>query len=118
MKLSTELSSAAVQLAMVEAQLDTAYDEFEKAREEAFREAGLDGVLTSSMLSGILSASNFSMPAGYLDEDGASMLVKVGEKFASLEELQELLLIDSGIEGIGAVYLRDVASVTLTDNSG
>ena len=118
MTLSTELSGAAVQLALAETQLDAAEEEFEKAREQAFRDAGLDGVLTSSMLSGLLAASNFAMPAGYLDEDGASTLVKIGDKFTSRDELEALLLFDLDAGDIGPVYVHDVATVRLTDNSG
>jgi len=118
LELSTQLSSAAVQLAMGEAQLDTAYEQFEEAREEAFKNAGLDGVLTTDMLSGILTASNFSMPAGYLEGEEEKPLVKVGDKFASLDEVENLLLMDLGMEEIGPVYLRDVAKIELTDTAG
>ena len=118
MELSTQLSSAAVQLAMGEAQLDTAYAQFEEARDEAFRNAGLDGVLTTDMLSSILNACNFSMPAGYLGQEEEQTLVKVGDKFASLEELENLLLLDMEVADIGSVYLYDVADIQLSDNSG
>ena len=118
MTLSTELSAAGVQLALAEAQLDTAYEEFEDAREEAFENAGLDGVLTTAMLSGILSASNFSMPAGYLEGEEGDTLVKVGDKFTSMDQLKSLLLLDLDVGDIGPVYVEDVANIRLTDNSG
>lgn len=118
LELSTQLSTAAAQLAMGQAQLDAAYEQFEASRDQAFQEAGLDGVLTTEMLSGILTASHFSMPAGYLDEDGASTLVKVGDRFGSLEELEGLLLMDVGLGDLGPVYLRDVADIRITDNAG
>ncbi len=39
-------------------------NELEKSKEEAFKNASLDGVISIDMISGILKAQNFSMPAG------------------------------------------------------
>ena len=118
LELSTQLSTAAAQLALGQAQLDAAYAQFEESRDQAFQNAGLDGVLTTEMLSGILTASHFSMPAGYLEEGDTSTLVKVGEPFESLEELEGLLLLELDLGDVGPVYLRDVADVRITDNAG
>lgn len=63
MWLSTELSSASVQLAIGESQLDAAYEEFAKQQDEAFKNAGLHGALTPELLATILGAEHFSMPA-------------------------------------------------------
>ena len=52
------------------------------------------------------------MPAGYLDsESGQQYLVKVGEQYGSIEELQDSVLFSIGTEGIGDIRLSDVASV-------
>lgn len=118
MTLSVELSSAAAQIALGQTQLDAAFEQFDEAREQAFKNAGLDGVLTPAMLSGILSASNFSMPAGYLEADGDDLLVKVGDEFGSLDELKNLLLMDIAAADIGPVYVRDIAQISVSDNSG
>ena len=101
MQLTTELSSAAVQLSLAEQQLEQGEKQFEEARDAAFKQAGLDGALSTETLSAILSASNFSMPAGYLDENGQSTLVKVGDKFSSIDELENLLLMDIATAELG-----------------
>ena len=62
-------------------------------------------------------AENFSMPAGYITEDEEKYLVKVGEEFSSIEELENLLLFNIDVEGAGNIYLKDVAQVSFTDNS-
>lgn len=69
------------------------------------------------MVSSLLTAQNFSMPAGYITENGVDYLVRVGDKISDLEELQNLLLFDPGIEGMEPVYLRDVADIFLSDNA-
>ena len=63
----------------------------------------------------MLSAQNFSMPAGYVKEDGIDYLVRVGDKFKSVDELKDFTLLD--MEDIDPVKLTDVASVKLTDNA-
>ena len=71
------------------------------------------------MISQILTAQNFNMPAGYLDsESGQQYLVKVGEQYGSIEELQDSVLFSIGTEGIGDIRLSDVASVEQASNAG
>ena len=52
------------------------------------------------MLSNILTAQNFSMPACYLKDGGAKYTVKVGDTFKDLDELKNLMLVDMGIDGM------------------
>lgn len=73
--------------------------------------------LTMDMVSKILTAQNFSMPAGYITESGVDYLVRVGDKISDLEELQNLMLFDPGVEGMGPIYLRDVADIFVSDNA-
>ncbi len=115
---STQLSSAGVQLALGEAQLEAAYDEFYAARDTAFKNAGLDGALTPALLSTILGAEHFSMPAGYIEDNEQNILLKVGDKFTSLEEMQDLTLLDLDLADIGQIKVRDVTDLQITDNSG
>ncbi len=90
----------------------------EDAKEQAYSSADVSGIVTMDMVSNLLTAENFSMPAGYVEQEGVSYLVDVGDELASLEEIQNLLLIDPGIEGVDPVYLKDVADVYMSDNSG
>ena len=80
--------------------------------------AGVDvgSMLTMDMISGILKAQSFYMPAGYVPQDGVSYMVSVGEEITDLETLRSLLLFDLGIPGVDPIRLEDVAEVFLTDN--
>ncbi len=111
------LGSAQAQLQMGQAQLESARAEYESAREQALESANLDQLLNMSTLAQILSAQNFSMPAGYVDSgDGQhTYLLKVGEPYESVDELAGTLLVS--MEGLGDVYLRDVATIEVTDNA-
>lgn len=67
--------------------------------------------ITTDMISGILSGENFSMPAGTVDSgDGISYPVRVGDKIASVEDLQNLTLME--IPNYKSLKLADVADVT------
>ena len=112
------LSNTESQLAQAEEQLEAAQEQFEEAREKAYKQADLSGVLTQEMLANILMAQNFNMPAGYITENGEQYLVKVGDAFQSVEELQDTVLMHLDVDGIGDVRLSDVATVELTDNAG
>lgn len=118
MTASIEFAKAAGQLSAAENTLNEKETEFETARDEALKKANLNGVLTQSMLSQLLTAQNFSMPAGYVTEGEQQYLVKVGEKYTSKEELENAVLIDTGTDAIGAVRLKDVADVSNHTNAG
>lgn len=116
--LTTEISKISSKLASGEEELNKGIKEFESARDEALKNASIDGVITQEMISGILSANNFSMPAGYI-EDGQNdkMLIKVGEKFENLDELKNLKILSFDIEGLENITLQDLADIEFTDNS-
>lgn len=73
--------------------------------------------VTREMVSGILKGQNFSMPAGYITEDGVDYLVRTGEEIRDVEELKELAVLHLPLPGMGPVTLQDVADVVVTDNS-
>ena len=112
------LSSTELQLQQAEEQLQQAREQFEDARQQAYEKADLEGVLTPEVLGGLLMAQNFSMPAGYLTEADQQYLVKIGDSFASVEELQDAVLMHIDAGGVGDIRLADVADVVLTDNAG
>ena len=100
-------------------QLNDAYDNYEKSRKEALENANLDSLLNMSTLSGMITAQNFDMPAGYIkagDGSDDQWLLRVGEDFKSVDELEGILL--CSIDGIGDVRLGDVATLTVIDNAG
>jgi len=118
-----QMSTAAGQLAagsssieMALTQIDAGFDTLEESREDALRQADLNEIITMDMVTQILTAQNFAMPAGYVEEDGVNYMVSVGDEITELEVLQDLLLFDLGMENVDPIYLKDVAVVTLTDN--
>ena len=117
-----ELSSAATELAVGNSsiasalmQIESGYDTIESSREDALAKTDLNEILTMEMVSQILAAQNFSMPAGYIQQNGVSYMLSVGEEITDLETLEGLLLFDMNMEGLDPIYLTDVANVMLTD---
>ena len=91
-------------------------EEYEQAKSSAFANADVNNLLTIDVLSQLIYAQNFSMPAGYIDDkDDNSWLLKVGEEYDSIEDLEGALLLH--IEGVTDVYLSDVADVAVVDNA-
>ncbi len=74
-------------------------------------------LLTVDTITGFLQGQNFSMPAGVTTEDDVEYMVRVGDRFASAEEVGSMLLFDPGVEGFEPVTLSDVAEVFASDNS-
>ena len=89
--------------------------QMESAQSQAAGSTDVSSILSADMVKTILAAENFSMPAGYVTEDGIDYLVRVGDKFKSIEDIKDLVLID--MEGIDPVKLSDVANVELVSNS-
>ena len=115
--LNRELLRAESRLDEGEEQLTEGESQFNEAREAAYKSAGLDSIITPSMISKIFTAQNFSMPAGYVGTKEDQMIVKVGENISSLKELENLLLFNIEAGDIGDVRLSDVADVSIIDNS-
>lgn len=74
-------------------------------------------MITKDMVTGILKAQNFAMPAGYITEENVDYLIRVGDKLDSIETMQNLKLLDFGIEGLEPIKLGDVAEIFKKDNS-
>lgn len=114
---AVQFSTASAQLSAAQAQLATARQEYESARKKALENANLNSLLSVSTLSQLIYAQNFSMPAGYIDDqDDNSWLLKVGQEYTSVEDISGALLVR--MEGLGDVRISDVSTVTLIDNSG
>ena len=114
----SEVSAAASQLASAQAELEKSLTSLTEQKEQAKKKADPNQLVTLDTVSGILTAQNFSMPAGYVTDDGNNRyLVRVGDTFAGEEDLSSLPLFDSKIDGIGVIKLSDVADVFLADDS-
>lgn len=112
-----QLSQAQVTIDANKSQLAEARSQYETSRDQAISQANIDTLVDKDTLSQLISAQNFSMPAGYLKSDSDTQwLVRVGEKLDSVDELKGLLLAD--IDGVGEIRLSDVADITVVDNVG
>lgn len=112
-----QLISGSVQIDLALTQLDSGLATLEQSRSAALAQTDLSGMLQLSTISALLTAQNFSMPAGYVREDGVQYMVSVGDTITTQEDLRRLVLLDLGLEGMDAIRLEDVAEVFVTDNS-
>ncbi len=112
-----QLISGSVQIDSALTQLDSGLATLEQSRSAALAQTDLSGMLQLSTVSALLTAQNFSMPAGYVQEDGVQYMVSVGDTITTQEDLRNLVLLDLGLEGVDAIRLEDVAEVFVTDNS-
>lgn len=114
----SEVNSALTQLNSAQEELKSASDELADQKDKAKKAADMTNTVTISNVSNILTAQNFSMPAGYVsDDENIKYLVRVGDKIDGNKEMQSLALFDTGIDGIGVVKLSDVADVFIADDS-
>ena len=101
-----------------ESKINEQLDKWDDTVSNALDNADVSNTLTVDMISKILQAQNFSMPAGYITEDdGVEYLVKIGDKIKDAEILENLVLFDPGIDGMDPVKISDVADVFVIDNS-
>lgn len=112
-----QITSGEEQMEDAREQLEEGRKQLEEAREAAYEQADMTGILTVDTIQGLLTAQNFSMPAGYVTEEGVSYLVRVGDQPSSVEELKALPLMDMHMDGVPVITLGDVADVFYTDNS-
>ncbi len=117
LELSQQLILATVQLQQAEQALNEAEEQFRQQRDAAYKAAGLDGILTQSAVSQLFMAQNFSMPAGYIQSAEGRLALKVGDKFADLQELENWVLFDYSVGDVGQIRLSDIADVRLADNA-
>lgn len=97
-------------------QLDDADETFKESAKEARKNANIDKMLTLESLSGMIYAQNFEMPAGYVDDkDDKQWLLKVGESYEAVEDLENMVLCN--IDDIGDIHLKDVADLVVVDNA-
>ena len=97
-------------------QYDEANAQYEAAKEKALASADVAKQLDIDKLATLIYAQNFSMPAGYVkDSSGKSWLLKVGEEYDSVADIEGALLLH--VDGFGDVRLSDVADVEVIDNA-
>ena len=114
----SQMTGAELQLSQAKSQIESGLKQLREAYDKVESQTDLGGFLSITTVSGLLTAQNFSMPAGYIDDDsGVSYMVSVGQKFENSSELEDMVLFDLGLEGIDPITLGDVATVVVTDDS-
>lgn len=111
-----KLAAGSASIEMALGQIESGLETLEDSREDALRQTDLNRILTMDLVTQILTAQNFAMPAGYVEQDGINYMVSIGDEITDLDTLKNLLLLDLGIEGLEPIRLEDVAEVMLTDN--
>ena len=112
-----QLDETETQLADALQQILDGEVELEESRQDAYDQADMHGVLTVETVEALLAAQNFSMPAGYVTEEGISYLIRVGDKPEDIESLKQMPLLNLEMDGVDIITLGDVADVFMTDNS-
>lgn len=112
------LTASAVQLETAEKEIEASAQELKTQKQKALDAANVNNTITMETVSAILTAQNFSMPAGYItDSENQKYMVRVGDEIKDNKELADLVLFDFGIEGIEPVKVSDVADVFVVDNA-
>ena len=112
-----EIATAKAGLAMGKTQIEEGQKQLEDSKDDALEGADLNNMISAEMINGILTAQNFSMPAGYVEEENIDYLVRVGDKFADIKDIENVPLFDMGIDGLDTIVLKDVAKVAYASNA-
>ena len=114
----SQMTGAELQLSQAKSQIESGLKQLREAYDKVESQTDLGGLLSITTVSGLLTAQNFSMPAGYIDDNsGVSYMVSVGQKFENSTELENMVLFDLGLDGVEPITLGDVATVVVTDDS-
>lgn len=109
--LNEQLSDAKSQLDTGMSQINSQSAMLSSAAASAKDKADIKQYITKEMISGILMAQNFEMPAGSVDAAEGTYSVKVGRELESLEDIGNLFLFKMDIDGIDDIRIKDVARV-------
>jgi HAE1 family hydrophobic/amphiphilic exporter-1 len=114
---NSQMTSAEITLSENNSKITSSKDQIESARESALAAADASKTITVDTVKSLLQAQNFEMPAGYVTEDNIQYLVRVGDEATSQEELEQMELMDMGIDGLDPICLKDVADVAVVSNA-
>ncbi len=114
---AAQLSASSAQIKSAEKELEAGREQIDAALEEAIKAADVKEMINIEMLATVFYAQHFEMPAGYVNDGDKTVLVRIGDKYDSVEDIGEMILFDMGIEGVEAITLDDVANIEYTDNS-
>lgn len=112
-----QMSNSSAELTNAASSLESAQTSLDEAKDNAYESANVKEILSTDTIKSLFAAQNFDMPAGYVMDGDTQYLVRVGESVQSVEELENLVLIDLGMEDVDTIHLSDVADIEMTDNS-
>ncbi len=112
-----QMSAASAQLSNGLAQIEAGEAQIDAAEESAKESADLTQIITAEMLTNLMMAQSFYMPAGYVQDGDSQYVINVGDELKSQEDLENLVLMDMGMDSVGIIYLKDIADVTLINNA-
>lgn len=113
----TQIEQNEAKMEEAQSQIDSGKEQLEDAKEQARDSVNLENLITTDLIKGILAGENFSMPAGYIQEGKDDYLVRVGDKLTDKESLEDLVILDLGMDDLEPIRLKDVADVTMQDDS-
>ncbi|MBQ2782420.1 MAG: efflux RND transporter permease subunit [Oscillospiraceae bacterium] len=112
-----QLTEAEIRLNDALMQIDQGLATVESERKNLKDTLDVGGMLSVPMVEQLLTAQNFSMPAGYIDDnEGISYMVSVGDSLSTREEVEALVIFDPGLGDMTPIRLEDIATVVYTDN--
>ncbi len=112
-----EMSKGATELANGKAALQQGQAQLDSAKEEALKAADISNIVTAEMLGNLIIAQDFSMPAGYITQGNEQYMISVGDSVNTVEDLENMVLLDLGMEDIAPIKVKDVASVEVINNA-
>ncbi len=114
---TAQVSAGLTQIESGQKELDSAKEQLEEGKETAYSSSDMSEIITTDLIKQLLTAQSFSMPAGYVTEEGIDYLIRVGDKAESLEDLENMVLMDLHMDGVDTITLSDVADVIIAGNS-
>ena len=112
-----QISDGLNQIIAGQAQMDAAVEQLNSSKEAAYDQADANNILSLTTFQQLMTAQNFSMPAGYVEESGIQYLIRVGDKIKDVAALEDTVLLDLHMDGIDPIKVTDVADVYTRDNS-
>lgn len=112
-----EMSGSSAELATAAASLEDAQASLDDEKDSALESADVNEILSEDTIKSLFTAQNFDMPAGYAMDGDTQYLVRVGDSVSNMEELENLVLIDMGLDDVDVIRLSDVADIEMVDNS-
>ena len=112
-----EISKASSEIANGKAALEQGQAALDSAKEDALKQADISQIVTAEMLGNLILAQDFSMPAGYIEQDAKQYMISVGDSVNTVDDLSNMVLLDLGLDSIEPIRVKDVATVEVVNNA-